>query len=835
MKNNKFSTILLTLVILFYVTGVTQITSCTSKYDSDSFKAISAGFQHTVAIKSDGSLWAWGSNEDGQLGDGKSGRDIRRKTPVRIGTDTDWMVVSAWGGNTVALKKDGSLWAWGRNSSGQLGDDTNTSRNIPGRVGTDKDWAAISVRWRHTVALKKNGSLWAWGNNSSGQLGDGTNTSRNIPVRVGTNKNWAAISVGGDSLDGGYTVALKKDGSLWAWGDNTTGQLGDGTNTSRNAPVRVGTDKNWVAISAGRKHTVALKKDGSLWAWGENVAGRLGDGTDTNRNTPVRIGTDTGWTAISAGSEYTIALKLDGSLWAWGGNHRGQLGINKITGSDTPIQAGTDTDWTAISAGQAHTIALKADGSLWAWGWDGNGSGQLGLGKDTDRYIPICLGTSPTYEVTFSSAETVNLYGSGNYVVGEIVTVSMETPPVGWHFKNWASTSSGVNFTNPNTPRTRFIMPPNAVIVTANSMQMPESIEELSGALKAISAGEDHRIALKKDGSLWTWGSNRSGQLGDGTWVDSNIPVRVGTNNDWSAIYAGGDRYDGYSVALKKDGSLWTWGSNRSGQLGIGKPGGDAYYSTPVRAGTDTNWIAISASSTINSHIIALKSDGSLWTWGLNNDGQLGIGTNRGSAIPERVGTENNWAAISAGSHHTVALKSDGSLWAWGFNNVGQLGIGTSGRGTNRNTPVRVGKDTDWTAISTGRDHTVALKSDGSLWAWGGNNVGQLGIGTSGEDTGSNTPVRVGTDTDWTAISSGGNYTTAQKSDGSIWAFGMIDYHLGGSNPNSTTPVRIGTDTNWTAISVSYNYVMALKSDGSLWAWGMGYGRTPVRVLSYTK
>jgi C1A family cysteine protease len=200
---------------------------------ASNFLTIAAGYRHTLAIKSDGSLWAWGSNDFGQLGDGTN---TDRNAPVQVGTAKDWAAVSAGETHTVALKADGSLWAWGSNDhGGQLGDGTDTNRNIPVRVGNAADWAAVSAGWGHTVALKTDGSLWAWGLNSSGQLGDDTDTNRNVPVRVGNAADWTAV------LAGGYhNLALKADGSLWAWGYNGYGQLGDGTNTSKNIPVHVG-------------------------------------------------------------------------------------------------------------------------------------------------------------------------------------------------------------------------------------------------------------------------------------------------------------------------------------------------------------------------------------------------------------------------------------------------------------------------------------------------------------------------------------------------------------------------------------------------------------------
>ena len=221
-------------------------------------------------------------------------------------------------------KSDGTLWAWGYNGYGQIGDGSgNVPHYSPGQVGNEK-WASISAGARHTLALKSDGTLLAWGFNSNGQLGDGTTTDRSSPYQITTSPaTWVSVK----SAD--HTLGLKADGTLWAWGYNTCGQLGDGTTTDKHSPVQIGTDNKWMGHSRriwnrpGATSQLGVKADGTIWAWGIQFYGQLGDGTTTDKHSPVRIGTDNKWITSAAGPDrgfHTLAVKTDGTLWAWGYN-----------------------------------------------------------------------------------------------------------------------------------------------------------------------------------------------------------------------------------------------------------------------------------------------------------------------------------------------------------------------------------------------------------------------------------------------------------------------------------------------------------------------------------
>jgi len=319
-----------------------------------------AGWDFSLAMQSDGSLWAWGSNWTGQLGDGTT---TSSHNPVRIMDNV--IAVSANFYQSLAITADGGLWAWGRNENGQLGDGTTTDRHSPVRVL--ENVVAMSMGSRHVLAITTDDSLW--GLEERGQHNNGRDFVRIM-------ENVLAVSAGSY-----YSLVLTTDGGLWAWGRNWHGELGDGTTEQRNNPVRVKEDV--VAISAGFHHSLAITADGGLWAWGLNDEGQLGDGTTTDRYSPIRIMENV--VATSAGVNHSWAITADGGLWAWGRNGHSQLGDGTTIDRHSPIRVMENV--LAISSGHGHSLALTTDGGLWAWGR--NNAHQLGDGTNIDRLSPV--------------------------------------------------------------------------------------------------------------------------------------------------------------------------------------------------------------------------------------------------------------------------------------------------------------------------------------------------------------------------------------------------------------------------------------------------------------
>jgi len=355
-----------------------------------------------------------------------------------------------------------------------------------------------------------------------------------------------------------------------------------------------------------------------------------------------------------------------------------------------------------------------------------------------------------------------------------------------------------------------------------------------------LSAGASHAMFAKSNGALMVWGGNNHNQLGNGSTTRLNTPTQIGTTSNWSAVSSGGGsdawKYNGHAIALRSDGTLWAWGNNEKGATGLGTTSGTTL--TPTRVGSDSNWAFISAGGT---HNLAVKRDGSLWTWGENGNGRTGLGMS-GDTItttPTRIGNDTDWLFISAGDNHSLAIKRNGTLWAWGANSNGKLGDGTT---TQRTSPIQIGRDTDWAFISAGDTHSLALKSNGTLWAWGGNREGQLGNGTEGSGNISNTPIQIGRETNWATVSAGGNmsgsFSIGIKADGTLWGWGNNSSGrtgLGTTSRNTTTPTRVGTASNWVYATAGSNFSIAARNDGTLWAWGsnsngqLGDGSTSTR------
>lgn len=349
------------------------------------FTDIKCGAYHNIALKPDGSTWVWGAGLTGALG---NSAETYEYLPILL-TNNPTLKINCGKYNTFIIKTNGTLWGTGYNLSGELGVDSFESATfVLTQIGTANNWKDIAPNSDFTTALKTDNTIWAWGQNTSYQMGDGSCCSNRLsPGQIGTATDWKIIAASGVNS----AFAIKNNGTLWGWGSNIAGLLGSNLVSGYPFPTQHNPDTNWASITLGTAHMLALKTNGTLWAWGAGGQGQTGDGLAPAvlRYEPLQIGTST-WKMVAAGANSSFGIKTDGTLWAWGQNDKGQLGIGAITADQfTPVQIGTANNWDKIAAGFEHAIALKIDGSLWAWG--NNEYGQLGNGTTTSSYSPILI------------------------------------------------------------------------------------------------------------------------------------------------------------------------------------------------------------------------------------------------------------------------------------------------------------------------------------------------------------------------------------------------------------------------------------------------------------
>ncbi|MEJ7616749.1 MAG: carboxypeptidase regulatory-like domain-containing protein, partial [Pyrinomonadaceae bacterium] len=693
--------------------------------DLDSVEAVSAGEAHSLALKNDGTVWAWGNNNNKQLGVGFSS-DTDVPTQVVASTQQgDFLVevqsIDAGNNYNLALKNDGTVWAWGRNASRQLGDGSDeAARSTPVQVSGLSDVQAISAGEGHSLALKNDGTVWAWGRNSSGQLGGGSTTisGRSTPAQVSGLSDVQAISAGED-----HSLALKNDGTVWAWGRNASRQLGDGSDeAARSTPVQVSGLSVVQAISAGGEHSLALKSDGTVWAWGKNNVNQLGIAGGGDRSEPVQVPELLGVTAIAASDLHSLAIKPD--------NITGR--VTSLVGEgrrDTKVAL--DIAGNFIEEATTNSQGYYAFGTA-----VGNGSYNVTPTTPGITFSPASSsvsGFSGNVQINFVAVEgsTINISGvvqdrNSHPLSGTTVTLaygqeqeSVQTDINGQY--SFSKPQGPVYRVSPSAenydfePRTREI----------TNLGPNESVNFIGGLLNfSEEVTENQNI-------VWAWGSNSDYKLGYNTrGGKSTVAAQVSSLVGVLAVAGAGENH---SISRTRNNTVLSWGNNQDSQLGNPNlVGGQRYRSiTPVQVGGLDNTLSnITAIAAGFKHNLALKNDNTVVGWGKNSDGALGDGTRDNRQSPVPVQNLDDVGAVSAGNH-SLALKNDGTVWAWGNNNYNALGVTQyprSEEGSLR-VPHQVAALTGIGKITAGFHHSLALKNDGTVWAWGRNDFGQLGLG----------------------------------------------------------------------------------------------------------
>jgi alpha-tubulin suppressor-like RCC1 family protein len=816
---------------------------------------LAAGQNHSLAIRPDGTVWAWGYNGFGQLGISSA---VDQWYPAQVSFSLPAIGVAAGLDHSLALTNNGQVWAWGYNRYGQIGVAfaSVSATSSPMAVSSATGVVAIAAGQYHSLALTSAGGVIAWGLGTSGQLGDNSTSSSPTAVTVDTSLG-AALSAVRITAGGNFSAAIDSGSNVWVWGDNGSYECGTSSGSNYTRAIEVSGVSGVVQITANSATMVALKSNGTVWTWGDNTYGELGNNSSspTKSATPVEVLNSsgsalTGVVQIAAGNNCAFALRSDGTLWVWGQNSYGQFGNNSSSGTNHAIQV-TGASGVGYAAISEHSLLLLSNGAIVTSG--ANPYGELGIGTASSSGTNTFTQTALT--MMQPAAPTFSLVG-GYYTSAQSDTISCTSTQAVIHYTMDGSTPTPVS---PSIPSGQSISIATPCILRAASFENGFLPSQVTNAVYhmgyRLTAGLQHSLILNTDGSVYSWGANTSithssnqgssltGQLGLG-WVlnDEVFPQHItglGTSGTGIATsVAAGDVNSGAIVTSGGTaGTVWVWGDNSEKQCGTG-PGTNTESNIPVQVPglTGVQQIAFGL-----AHVVALMGNGTVECWGLNTADQLG-NTGATSATPAAVSGLSGIIQVAAGDDHSLALKSDGTVWAWGGNGIGELGHGTTGSPSA--TPLQVMTDsgaalTGIVQIAASYNQSYALRNDGTVWAWGNDGNENLGDdlsvvssswGTYDEDT----AVLVGTLRNVVQIACSEYNSSALLGNGTVmvWGSNTNDALASSSAGNPSLPVPVSglalssgvvtLSSLVTQISNGEHCLAVMNTDQiqTLWGWG---------------
>ncbi len=684
------------------------------------------------------------------------------------------------------------------------------------------DVKQVATGYDFSCALKNNGETWCWGDNSKGQLGDGTTSSYSFPVQVTAvaDQNITAIATGDY-----HTCALSSENKVFCWGDNSSGQLGDNSLSGV------------IAISSGGKHSCAILDNGSVKCWGENGSGQLGNNSTTNSSTPVAVsgldGSSDSSTAvgISCGNNYTCAVLKDGKVNCWGENGSGQLGNNSTDNSTTPVEVSEISNATLVATGYQHSCAALSSGGLRCWG--DNNWGSLGDGTTTDRHTPVevaNLAGEQIFKITLSKGYQ---YYSSSCALLESGAIKC------WGSNIYGQLLDGSIVDSPTPVEATLVKDKTISSLSTNHMHICLTIDlENSSAVKCFGrrGTATGNGVVYKESSFKRVANITTSHLVTGIYVTGAF--------DGKELYLWGNGQHGqqlefyehraiphsyqfnseikelafgfyYGCVLLSSGKVKCWGDNRYGQLGDG---------TTIERNHPVEVLSLADVKEISAgfyHICALINDGTIKCWGRNNYGQLGNGSTTDSLSPVKVSgigdSDPKAVVISAGSYHTCALLDSGAVKCWGANSYGQLGDGTT---TNHDTPTtvsgmdgQVGSDNVVT-LSGHSIHQCALLNNGTVKCWGYNGSGQLGDGTT---TNRSTPTLVDNLSGVHKLSSSlSNFALLTSGEVKVWGNNLYGQLGLGSSDNVLSPLTLNIEEEVIDVQTGGLHNCLLFKDGAI-------------------
>ena len=828
------------------------------KQDTIKFTRIKATANHAMAFDSLGNLYSWGWNEYGQLG--HDGETQQVKEPAKVdkpaNTSSDFSWVQANGGfyDTIAIGSDGNLYSWGNNDFDQLGrDTTNTRKNpIPGKIDkpagvpSDFTWLQTGSAHYNSMALGSDGNIYTWGSDLQ-EVMLGRDLSLNAANRPAAVYKPANINFIDCMTTDYHSVGLGSDGNLYSWGTDGDGELGHATPVSGpgivTKPDSNQNDFTWKQASINNGYTMGLGSDGYLYTWGFNYYGELGHGAagDKERGVVSTLGTpdltgikfdgtaikdlskntnDNAWSATApphakGKTDVTVQWTINGAsqpdvhlTYRYDGPKYTVSFSNQD--NSCPTSSDMPQNQSVTEGGQAMRPYpdLKADGCLFD-GWfikDVNGKSDVAydFSQPVTADMTLVAHWSPEKDSGWSISP-----GKGNVLGGQRATI---TPP---------KANRGIRFSQ----------------VSAGGYQMSDA--------KGFSVG------VASDGNAYAWGSNQYGQLGQGSTSSTpqKTPVRVplpdgaASGFTYTQVAAGGN----HVLAIGSDQTVYAWGLNDQGQLGNGSQDRNTHPSPmPVKGADGQPFKAVQISAG-TSDSAAIDTQGRVYTWGSENSTYSAYSTSKRAPTlakdPDGSSQGLHAIQVSVNWSFIMALGTDGSVYTWGYNNYGQLGNGQStgeGSTTYAADPARVPDPKDASKafkaaqISAGCSSVLAIGQDGTLWAWGWNEYGQLGDGTTTDQP---KPKQVKNPTDSSQpfqvaqISAGVIHSLAVDENGTAWAWGWNVYGQLGDNTTSNryTPTRVlppagqgsaGTGLATARISGGYYHSLAIGRDGNAYAWG---------------
>ena len=805
---------------------------------------IAGGTAFTVIVKNDGTVWAFGTNSDGQLGDNTT---TPRKSPVQVAGLSNIQAVAASGGHVLALTSAGTVYSWGDNSHGQVGNSvTGTDRKTPYSLSLS-NVVAIAAGEFHSLALTSSGDVYAWGENGFGELGNTFTTDTNAPAVVQT----GVTAIGAGRY---HSLAVKSDGTAWAWGRNNVGQLGNATTTTAatTSPVQMAGVTGAVAVYGGDLHTIVRLSDGTLKAAGENSAGQLGDTFSTDRSTAVQVSAVSSVQQVSVGANHTLALKSDGSVWAWGDNANGRLGIGSTTDAHTPVTITALSNTQFIGAGAGHSIAVDNSGVVTTWGL--NTGNQLGDGTTAERWTPVALsGPAYAWRVATPTFSPV----ANTYSVNQNVTITSDTLNAVIHF-----TLTGADPTEADPAYSAPVLVDQSLVLKARAWKvgMPES--EVSSATYEMQAAQP-----TVSPAATTYTVPKTVTFSSTTPGTSIRYTTDGSNpTESSTLYTGPflvEHTTTFKIAAFKTG--WTASTVRTstytmnfGTLSapvIDPPSGT--YTGSVTMTVSTTAPGVVRYTTSNTGTPAAPTASSpadtpkIFTQTTNVRARsfhpdytpsVGEVTRTYTVIahtPTLSASSGSYApgsivTISAGDPLDVLrMTIDGSdptstspIVASGSSLLlGAFTLKVKAIRANANDSAIASATYSLTgplgpgSASGGSAHSIVATPDGRVYAFGENGNGQLGIESLIDQS---LPTLLNTITGVTNVSIGLAHTLARTWDGQVYAWGSnTSGRLGdGTTTQRTKPTHLTSLTSIVAVAAGDAHSMALDSDGRVFSWG---------------